>query len=544
MARQGVVTTRVTPTSTLACPVCGTAIPVDPEHATHWYPPEALGELARAHPDWRRGDGACSACLQQALLTVWLRHGDAALHSALQHVWPLDRAAAFPAIPTPLRLHADPRFTGRGVTMAFVDAGYYPHADLVRPSNRIRAWVDASRQPVVVRRFSEGEMPDWPGANTLDDGQWHGLMTTTAGAGNGYLSHGLYRGLASDAALVLIHASDDNDVIDDANIARSLEWLVEHHAEFGIRVVSVSLGGDGPEGPGRRINAAVEILVDEGVTVVVAAGNAGVRRLAPPATAPEALTVGGLDDRNDIEHRAPLLWHSSYGEAASGALKPDVVAPSIWIAAPILPGTGLAREARALFAARHEGPDTADVEREISRRQLVTPHYHHVEGTSVAAPLAASLVACLLEANPQLTPAGVRRLLVSTAHRVPGAPTERQGAGTLVAGAAIAAALAAGRGGTTPSRSKSPAQDFEVSFELLDPRASRVEVFGAWNQWTRAVVLQRAEPGVWMSTMPKPAPGRYPYKYRVNGATWMADPANPETAWDGHDGFNSLLTVS
>lgn len=506
-------------------------------------PPEALGELARAHPDWRQSDGACPACLQQALLTVWLREGDAALHSALQHVWPLDRAAAFPAIPTPLRLHADPRFTGRGVTMAFVDAGYFPHPDLVRPSNRIRAWVDASRQPVVVQRFSEHEMPGWPEADALYDHQWHGLMTTTAAAGNGYLSHGLYRGLASDAAVVLVQASDETHAISDSSIRRALEWLVEHHADFGIQVVNVSLGGDGTEDAGQRINAAVAALVSAGVTVVAAAGNDGVRRLAPPATAPEALTVGGLDDRNDVDHHAPLLWHSSFGDAISGALKPELVAPSAWIVAPILPGTELAREARDLFAGRNEGPDAAEIECELSRRQLVTPHYHHVEGTSVAAPLVASLVACLLEANPRLTPAAVKQLLISTARRVPGAPTERQGAGTLVAGAAIAAALAIGRGGTTAVRLESLAQDHEVTFELLDPRASRVEVFGAWNQWTRAVVLHETASGLWTSTIAKPAPGRYPYKFRVNGVMWMADPANPDTAWDGHDGFNSLLAV-
>jgi len=32
-------------------------------------------------------------------------------------------------------MHSDPRFSGKGVTIALVDAGFYPHPDLVQPHN-------------------------------------------------------------------------------------------------------------------------------------------------------------------------------------------------------------------------------------------------------------------------------------------------------------------------------------------------------------------------------------------------------------------------
>src|SRR6478672_5378745 len=35
---------------------------------------------------------------------------------------------------TPLRLDADERFTGKGVTIAFLDSGFYPHVDLTTPT--------------------------------------------------------------------------------------------------------------------------------------------------------------------------------------------------------------------------------------------------------------------------------------------------------------------------------------------------------------------------------------------------------------------------
>jgi len=37
------------------------------------------------------------------------------------------------------RLEAHPDYAGRGVTIGFVDVGFYPHPDLVQPHNRIRA---------------------------------------------------------------------------------------------------------------------------------------------------------------------------------------------------------------------------------------------------------------------------------------------------------------------------------------------------------------------------------------------------------------------
>lgn len=46
----------------------------------------------------------------------------------------------FAVLPTPLRLNADPNRTGRGVTIAFLDPGFYPHADLTEPVNRIIAY--------------------------------------------------------------------------------------------------------------------------------------------------------------------------------------------------------------------------------------------------------------------------------------------------------------------------------------------------------------------------------------------------------------------
>jgi serine protease AprX len=227
-----------------------------------WAPPDLQDRIAAEHPWWRRGDGACPACVQQTLLEELLEHGEAHFRDDVQGAWPLDAAAAFGALPTPLRMRADPRLTGRGTTIAIVDSGFYPHPDLVAPRNRIRAWADASGPQVNARLLSPTDLPRWPGWDDGRAGQWHGLMTSAVAAGNGWLSHGLYRGLAPEAELVLVQVLEPSGRITNAGVARALGWLADEASSLGVSVVNLSLGGD-PVDPmrGNAVDRAVEVLV-------------------------------------------------------------------------------------------------------------------------------------------------------------------------------------------------------------------------------------------------------------------------------------------
>ncbi len=510
------------------CPLCQKPTERQRLSATHEY------------AFWRRTDGACPACVQQALLQLLLAEGDAALHEQIQTVWPLDAEAAFGALPTPLRLHADPRFTGQGVTIALIDSGFYPHPDLTQPRNRIRAWVDAGQEEVITCVFSPSDIPQWPAWDGAHDWQWHGTMTSVTAAGNGFLSQGLYCGLAGDAELVLIQVRDREGAITNETITRALHWLHQQGPALGVRVVNMSVAGD-PVWPlvGNPVDEAVAALVELGMTVVVAAGNNGERRLVPPATAPLALTIGGIDDHNTFAHEDDALWHSNYGESSAGAFKPELVAPSIWVAAPLLPGTAIAKEAAYLFSRRRHGDDSQDDR--IAELKLITPHYQHVDGTSFAAPLVASAVACLLQANPTLTPQVVRDLLITTAYRLPDVPVERQGGGVLNAGYAIALALHEMHREIPLSPHITPDG---VSFTLHDHWAQQVQVLGNWDGWQAPGLLaQQVEAGVWQ-TAPLALPaGRYLYKFLLDGTRWLDDPANPQKRPDTYGGLNSLLLL-
>ena len=364
-------------------------------------------------------------------------------------------------LPTPLRMNADERFTGRGVTIAFLDSGFYAHPDLTEPVNRILSYHSI---------FSaEG---DRTSLETSDVASWHGMMTSVVAAGNGHLSDGLYRGIAPDAKLVLVKIGRSGHIPDE-HIERGLEWVLDNREKYEIRIVNISAGGDFEQSYlDSSLCGTVERAVREGLIVVCAVGNAGMapgHRVLPPASSPSAISVGGLDDQNSLDRARRGMYRSSYGPTMDGLQKPEIIAPGIWVAAPILPSTPTAAQAQLyseLDAAADDALDEtildhAGVDKDFDEarelpvpllRQLITikqregnvisQHYKYVDGTSFASPIVASVAACMLEANPKLKPQQVKRILIDTAERVTGIEVERQGWGVVVPRKAVEVALA------------------------------------------------------------------------------------------------------
>lgn len=414
-------------TSTQLCQVCGRS-------------DEAIGSVSHVA-------GVCPHCVE--LLAKAQLDASSTAAARLDH-----------ALPTPLRMGADERFTGRGITIAFLDSGFYAHSDLTQPTNRIVAY------------HSIFTLEDDPTLFlTPDVASWHGMMTSVVAAGNGYLSDGLYRGIASDANVVLVKIGKSGR-IPEANIESGLLWVIANKDKYDIRVVNISAGGDFEQSYLHNpLCQLVEEAVSKGLVVVCAVGNAGLAAghpVLPPANSPASIAVGGLDDQNSLDRARRGMYRSSYGPTIDGLQKPEVIAPGIWVAAPILPNTPTAAEAhlyaeldaagdeelRAIIA-KHEGIDKdLDDARDLPvpvLRQLITiklqegnvinRDYKFVDGTSFASPIVASIVACLLEANPKLTPQGVKRILIDTAERVEGVEVERQGWGVVAPRQAIELAL-------------------------------------------------------------------------------------------------------
>ena len=364
------------------------------------------------------------------------------------------------ALPVPVRMDADVRFTGRGVTVAFLDSGFYAHKDLTEPDNRILAYHNI---------FEPAE--DMAALQNSDVASWHGMMTSVVAAGNGHLSDGFYRSIAPEANVVLVKIGKTGR-ISESNIETGLRWVFENRDKYQIRIVNISAGGDF-EQPYllNSLCQLVEEVVKAGLTVVCAVGNAGMvpgHPVLPPASAPSCIAVGGLDDQNSLDRARRGMYRSSYGPTIDGLQKPEVIAPGIWVAGPILPHTPTADQA-GLYAQLDNAADQnlreiilahPAVDKDIYAardlsvsllRQLITiklregnvinEHYKFVDGTSFAAPIVSSIVACMFEANPKLTPQQVKRILIDTAERVAGIEVDRQGWGVVAPRKAVEMAL-------------------------------------------------------------------------------------------------------
>ncbi|MGD9590338.1 MAG: S8 family serine peptidase [Pyrinomonadaceae bacterium] len=362
---------------------------------------------------------------------------------------------------TPLRLDADDRYTGKKITIAFLDSGFYPHQDLTTPSNRILAYRSLLEK--------DGELGS---LFQPDVASWHGMMTSVVAAGNGSLSNGFYRGIAPKSNVVLVKLARTGRITDD-DIQQGLEWVIANREKYRIKVVNISAGGDFEASYlSDPLSQVVEECSRLGITVVCAVGNAGHlpdHPVFPPASAPSCIAVGGLDDNNSMNRARRGMYRSSYGPTVDGLQKPEVIAPSIWVPAPILPNTPTAQQASLLqlldeaddgdlhsLIREHPGVDDeldAALDRPVHsirqiillkmrRENVITKHYKYVDGTSFSAPIVSSVVAQILEANPKLTPPEVKKLLISTAERLPHYEVDRQGWGVIDPRRAVEAALA------------------------------------------------------------------------------------------------------
>ena len=519
--------------------------------------------LNEDHPDWKPQDGACLDCIHDAVERAIKARSLTSLQAELLTPFPVYARDEKRLLPTPIRVHANPNFTGKGITVAFLDSGFYPHPDFLQPENRILCYVDAtSRVPEEKQNFKQPVVTSW-----------HGLMTSAICAGNGFMSKGLYRGIAKETKLVLVKTGNlHGRGIRERDISRALRWVLHNRERFHIRVVNISLGGDNPTtGKFTELDELVEEAVAAGLIVVVAAGNSGHPIIVPPASSPSAITVGGLNDQNHLDPRYRRMYWSSYGRGINGVRKPDLIAPSIWLAAPMLPKTST-HNAALFFWRLADASDrvlsksmaSSYVQTRLARKmqnlppseirlaiqeymneqKFIHPHYQHVDGTSMAAPIVSGVVAQMLEANPSLKPAQVKEILMTTADPLNDAPAERQGAGALNAGRAVAAALRVS-GGLLQGIPISPhISSKEIAFYYYDPTARAVALIGTFNDWgTSDGEMVQIRPGLWEGMLDNPPRGMHRYKFLIDRSHWTHDPENPLRIEDGFGGFNSLIII-
>ncbi len=394
---------------------------------------------------WEPGKDICKECLPRFIR----------VRDQLASAFPDYAGQELKVLPTPMRLDAPDEYRGRGVTIAFLDAGFYAHPDLTEPENRILKYVN------MVGRTKLSDL------KTPKVSSWHGMMTSVVACGNGHLSKGLYRGIASEANLVLLKVGESSR-IRHGDITAGLKWVIRNHERYNIRIVNISCGGDYEASYLEdELSQTAEEATRAGLIVVAASGNSGHmpnHPVYPPASAPSVIAVGGLDDKNNFEIHEHDIYRSSYGPTIDGLQKPELIAPGIWLAAPILPGTPTHEQAELLarleaakdaelgeIIKQHPGVDedldqAADLAGyhlrhlvwiKVRDNNVISGYYKHVDGTSFAAPIVSSIAAQMLEAIPDLRPHEVKSALIRTASRLPHVEVDRQGWGRVMPRRAI-----------------------------------------------------------------------------------------------------------
>ena len=312
--------------------------------------------------------------------------------------------------------------TGRGVGVAVVDSGVYPHPDL---AGRIVAAIDfTSAAPTV------SNIP-------LNDLGGHGTHVAGLIAGDGTRSGGLYTGVAPKANLIDVRVIDAHGGSNVSIILRGLQWILANRATYNIKVVNMSLGAT-PTGSYKSdlMATAAEILNFAGVAVVVSAGNTGplAGTITTPGTDPYVITVGALDDNGTPLRTDDLMaTFSSRGRTPFENLaKPDLVAPGRKMVSLRAPGS----ELDALFP-----------ERQVTVLGSLSTDYYRLSGTSMAAPVVSGTIALMFERSPNLSTAQVKSRLKSSATSLSFGTVNDRGAGLVNSyGAASSASLERERG--------------------------------------------------------------------------------------------------
>ncbi len=179
--------------------------------------------------------------------------------------------------------------TGGGVTVAVLDSG----VDLAHP--------DLTGHVIGVNVNKSASGPA--------DGYGHG--THVAGIIAGQDTAGQYIGIAPRANVVSVKLSDDSGAAYESDVLRGLQWVSQNRSAYNIRAINLSLSASVPQSYATSpIDAAVENLWHQGVTVVASAGN-----LSP--------TWSPLVARSSARcHRALMATRPSWRRPFQAALRP------------------------------------------------------------------------------------------------------------------------------------------------------------------------------------------------------------------------------
>ncbi|MCQ6281900.1 S8 family peptidase [Bacillus sp. EB600] len=296
--------------------------------------------------------------------------------------------------------------TGKGVTIAIVDTGIYPHQDL---SGRIIGFKD----------FIKNKTAPY-------DDNGHGTHCAGDAAGNGAASKFKYAGPAPEANLIGVKVLNNNGSGSLETIMQGIEWCIQYNENNRLKkidIISMSLGSTAQTYTNENEDPMVKIVEKAwtaGIVVCVAAGNDGpeARTISSPGISNQVITVGALDDRDTTGTNKDddIASFSSRGPTLYGVTKPDIVAPGVNIVSLRSPKSSLDRQQKANRVGRY---------------------YFVLSGTSMATPICAGVVALIKQWKPDVSPQEVKDILKNGADLWRDRDPNTYGAGYINAGNSI-----------------------------------------------------------------------------------------------------------
>ena len=290
------------------------------------------------------------------------------------------------------RLHAS-GITGRGVTIAFLDTGWW---------SQKATQTNTAGQNVVLQGYDA--LGGTEGVGAPRDAYGHGTHILSIAANSAIAQDGTYIGIAPDASRVIVRAFDKNGRGTYATTIRGIDWILANARKYKIRVVNMSFGAS-PQSAywDDPLAQAVMKLWQAGIVVVASAGNEGpvAQTISVPGNVPYVITVGAMTDNYTAQNPRDdrLASFSSTGPTYEGFVKPEIVAPGGHVIA-VLQGSSVIAKAHPTF---------------LGANGYLGSSYFYMSGTSMSSAVVAGTVALMLQAQPTLTPDQVKCKLMSSA---------------------------------------------------------------------------------------------------------------------------------
>ncbi|MFE3283200.1 S8 family serine peptidase [Streptomyces sp. NPDC059233] len=317
--------------------------------------------------------------------------------------------------------------TGSGVTVAVIDTGYVAHSD-VAPN--IVAGYDFITNSTAARDGNgrdndPSDQGDWSAAgecgtgSTASNSSWHGTHvagTIAAATNNSKGVAGIAYGAKIQPVRVLGKCGGaTSDIVDAITWASGGSVAGIPANATPAKVINMSLGGSGA--CSSTYQNAINAAVARGTTVVVAAGNSNADAANfSPASCNNVINVASTNRTGDRS------FYSNYGAII------DIAAPGGETRRGTdTPGTVTTPE-NGILSTLNAGTTTPGAE-----------IYKPYQGTSMAAPHIAGLVALMKSANPALTPAQIETAIKDNARPLAGTCTGGCGAGLADAAKTVSA---------------------------------------------------------------------------------------------------------